>query len=554
MTTMRTFPNTIERSSGAQLRIDSNRLVLAFRNAIQRSDLDSFLSGQRLQLEEHGEGAASPGGQGDGQGAVRERVNHRGGLVWVHASEPIDGARCNAIEEAAKAPHLGLKWISRVYQSPGTPGRRGLCAPVPDSIFVKGSGMNAARVKRIAASAASDLPSPDLHDKDERFQDLDGYRHVEIKNPGAIHALDLVERLSTKGRSAGVEDVLFDTVPMLVPSGGIPNDPYYGDQWNLVEIHAGPSDSGACAWDISTGSGAVIGIFDDGCDLNHPDLFNRYVRSGDRIGINVGDMTSDGSPVPDVFGDIPAHGTCTAGVAAASYNNALGVAGVAGNAGIVPIAFMWWTESELARGVKWAAKQGIKIINLGFGIPRDMVETRLPERAMKLAFQKGVLMCAPTLNDNRRQIAFPACSEYVMAVGAIDRTEHRRHDELGSNYGPELAVVAPGESIVTTDILGPAGYSSDDYLRGWGYTSGAVAHVTGLAALIQSRNPGLDNVQIRDIIQRTAAKIGDYTYVPNGSPLYTWNEEVGYGLINALAALQAVPAPKSGHQGAGSTP
>lgn len=545
---MRTFPKTIKRSSGAQLRIDMNRLVLAFRKNISRSDIDSFLSTHQLKLEEHGEGAAPPGGQGTAQGAVRDWVNHRGGLVWVKSNNPIDESRCNEIERSAKAPQLGLKWISRVYQLAGTSGRRGLCAPVPDSIFVKGSGsMNAERVKTIAASAASDLPSPDLHDKDERFQDLDGYRHVEIRNSGEVNAVDLADRLSRNGKTAGVEDVLFDTVPMIVPLGGAPNDPYCGDQWNLTQINAGPSDGGGSAWDISTGTGAVIAIFDDGCDLTHPDLSQRYVSSGGRIGINVGDMESDGSPVPDVYGNIPAHGTCSAGVAAATSNNAMGLAGVAGNAGIVPIAFMWWTESEFARGVKWAAKQGIKIMNLGFGLPRDLVETKLPERAMKFAFQKGVLMCAPTLNDNQRSITYPACSEYAMAVGAMARDGLRRQDTWGSNYGPEISVVAPGESIVTTDIVGVAGYASGDYLEGWGWTSAAVAHVAGLAALILSRSPKLSNVEVRDVIERTARKISDneYTYSlrGHGFPPYTWNEEVGYGLINALDALKGVPAP-----------
>ncbi len=69
-------------------------------------------------------------------------------------------------------------------------------------------------------------------------------------------------------------------------------------------------------------------------------------------------------------------------------------------------------------------------------------------------------------------------------------------------------------------------------------TSAATPHVAGLAALIISHRPQLTGQQVRDIIERTCQKVGGYTYSTTiGRPNGTWNSEMGYGLIDAHAAL-----------------
>lgn len=134
----------------------------------------------------------------------------------------------------------------------------------------------------------------------------------------------------------------------------------------------------------------------------------------------------------------------------------------------------------------------------------------------------------------------------------------------GSNYGPGLDVVAPGVLVSTTDRQGNNGYNpntpihllnggnlvtsdypNSDYTIWFNGTSAACPHVSGVAALILSINANLTYQQIRQIINSTAQKIGSYTYV-NGAgtyPTLSWNNEMGYGLIDAFAAIQAIAAP-----------
>jgi thermitase len=91
---------------------------------------------------------------------------------------------------------------------------------------------------------------------------------------------------------------------------GTPNDPGFGNQWGLHKVEA------ATAWDTTTGSAGVsIAILDTGVDQNHPDLKDKIVKNVNFTG---------SSTVNDVHG----HGTHVAGIAAASTNNGIGVAGL----------------------------------------------------------------------------------------------------------------------------------------------------------------------------------------------------------------------------------
>ena len=86
--------------------------------------------------------------------------------------------------------------------------------------------------------------------------------------------------------------------------------------------------------------------------------------------------------------------------------------------------------------------------------------------------------------------------------------------------------------------MGILGADTGNYISAFGGTSAACPHVAGLAALILSVNPELTHSQVKEIIEKTAQKIGGYNYSnTNGHSNGTWNEEMGYGMVNAFLAV-----------------
>jgi subtilisin family serine protease len=99
-------------------------------------------------------------------------------------------------------------------------------------------------------------------------------------------------------------------------------------------------------------------------------------------------------------------------------------------------------------------------------------------------------------------------------------------------------VSAPGFTIPTTDLIGASGYTATNYVKDFQGTSAVAAHVAGLAALLLAHNPRLTASDVRTIVYRTADKVGG-TFSPSDAnhPDGSWNQNVGYGRINARNAV-----------------
>ena len=68
----------------------------------------------------------------------------------------------------------------------------------------------------------------------------------------------------------------------------------------------------------------------------------------------------------------------------------------------------------------------------------------------------------------------------------------------------------------------------------------AAPHASAIAALILSVNPSLTDKEAVDIIEKTSMKAGGYNYTNHsGRTNGTWNNEMGYGICNAYAAVLA---------------
>ena len=282
-----------------------------------------------------------------------------------------------------------------------------------------------------------------------------------------------------------------------------------------------------------------------------------------------------------------AHGTCCAGIIAAEDNN-IGVVGVAYNANVIPIRIAYvnpvyphnWITCEdwIVDGLNMAWDYyGADVLSnsWGGGSNSNAINDEIEAAVENGRNGKGCVVSFASGNYNQNTVLYPASLPQVIAVGAISPCGERKsptscdtETTWGSNYGTALSIVAPGVLIPTTDIQGAAGYnpnmtihtdnngilvsqdfSNTDYTIWFNGTSSACPHVSGVAALILSANPNLTGQQVRDIIETTAQKIrnvdtdplnGLYSYAvssdhPNGS----WNNQVGYGLVDAYAAVQA---------------
>ncbi len=134
-----------------------------------------------------------------------------------------------------------------------------------------------------------------------------------------------------------------------------------------------------------------------------------------------------------------------------------------------------------------------------------------------------VVVCASG-NDGSSHLLFPASMPEVLSVGAATSSGRR----WASQYGSTLDVVAPGNEVWTTTLGGT-------YISEPG-TSMAAPHAAGIAALILSAKPGLSAKQVMDAIEQGAVELSTHpaTQTKVNGP---WNNEVGYGLVDAFAAV-----------------
>jgi len=279
------------------------------------------------------------------------------------------------------------------------------------------------------------------------------------------------------------------------------NDPYLGSEWHLNKIGA------TTAWDKTQGAGVTIAILDSGVDASHPDLAGRMVA-----GYNFYDGNTNTA-------DVCGHGTKVAGSAAATLNNAAGVAGVAGQAKIMPLRIAYNSSgtcygwiSDIASAVTYAADHGARIANISYAA---MPATSSVISASSYMKSKGGLVFVSAGNLAKDEGYTPTTS--MIAVSATDSNDAR---SSFSSYGNFVSLAAPGTGIYTT-------------VQGGGYgavngTSFAAPVAAAVGALVMSTNPSLTAAQVESILFTTAVDIGSA-----GRDIY-----FGYGRVNAAAAVQ----------------
>jgi serine protease len=357
-----------------------------------------------------------------------------------------------------------------------------------------------------------------------------------------------------------------------------PNDPSFTRQWNFAAIGM------PAAWDINPGGGAdlIVAVIDTGVSTATA-TYPMPLWTGDAIEtVNI--------PVaitPDIAGarilpgrdfvfwtgpviDMVGHGTHIAGTVLEETGNALGFAGIAYRARLMPLkaCYGYWEiqfslsaagvpgfvdpretgtcpDSAVAEAIRYAADNGAQAINLSLGGPGQSTVTR---EALQYAVNRGVFIATSNGNDYLRgnPVQYPAAYAPelagVVSVGAVGPRLTRAPY---SNTGPHLEISAPGgdglqgaAALILQVGLRASDFAADTVIRprfdqytdvAMQGTSMATPHVVGLAALLYAqgiRSPSAIEAAIRHSARDLGAAGRD--------------DEYGDGLIDARLALRGL--------------
>lgn len=283
------------------------------------------------------------------------------------------------------------------------------------------------------------------------------------------------------------------------------------------------------AWSIEEGSKkVVVAVIDTGIDPNTsslaPNLWHNP-KAPSQYGWDF--ITNQANPI-----DENNHGTHIAGIIGATEDARTGVSGVAHHVSIMPIRYYSDKNSgtkNLANSIEaidWAIKHGAKIINYSGGGPSFSKEEFT---AIKKAEKNGILIVAAAGNehqntDSPEHYYFPSGYRLygLTNIISVASTDIRNNILPSSNWGKtSVDVAAPGENIRSTLPRGRIGTMTG--------TSQATAFVSGIAALLLSKNPNLSPQEIREIIMKSVDVLPQLeTKVASG------------GRVNAYKALLAL--------------
>ena len=296
----------------------------------------------------------------------------------------------------------------------------------------------------------------------------------------------------------------------------------------------------------------IVGIFDDGVDINHEDLKGNCAASGH---YNYADGAAAIAP-----GD---HGTHVAGIIGAVSNNGIGVCGVAGGdhakglKGVTLMSFQILSDNssttDKRKAFADAVNNGVLISQNSWGYNYDtdgngVISSSEKENAAnihvteydKAAIDYFIKYAGCDANGNRKPnspmqgglVVFaagndaipygsPADYEPVIAVGALAANGER---SSYSSFGNWVDLCAPGSDILSTVAGGKY-----DMMSG---TSMACPYVSGVAALVLSYcgGPMFTADMLKEKLIKSAVK-------PSGSPSHiSPSLQIG-SLVDALGAI-----------------
>ncbi|HEX9377731.1 MAG TPA: S8 family serine peptidase [Actinomycetota bacterium] len=319
-----------------------------------------------------------------------------------------------------------------------------------------------------------------------------------VRIPEGAVAADVARRLAVD------PDVAWAEPDSRAHAAGTPDDPSFSQQWSLnntgqtggvsdadIDAPEGWDTAGLGAWPAT--GGTRIGFVDSGIDTSHPEFAGRIAGCVHTI---------DGTGTPtdgctDQFG----HGSHVAGIAAASTNNAKGIAGISFDSPILVCKALdqygWGWNADVAACIVWLHDQGAKVINMSLVDATGSEMGDAVQAAWQSGSAAGSVLVAAAGNTGGTAVKYPAGYGSVISVGNTDSSDHIASS---STHNADVELSAPGTSILSTSKSG--GYTS---MSG---TSMATAMVSGVAAVTWELNPSDTAQQIRDLLHAAVDDLG----------------------------------------------
>jgi len=377
---------------------------------------------------------------------------------------------------------------TRIHSSRSTTTTRAACLALALLVLAPSFGATARAAETRYVLHLRGEPSADVGSS------FDGARVVAVNAP--IQRVSVVstdpsfpQRAAADPRVESVEAA--PTLTLLLDEAATPvapNDPSFADQEGLAQIHAGLAWATAGFGDAANASLCVV---DTGVRYTHEDLNGTRWMGGHDF------VNGDDDPMDD-----NGHGTHVSGIAAATVDNGLGIAGVANVSlyGVKVLDFAGMGSMDvIAQGVTWC---------VGHTPPRTVISMSLGgeadssalDDAVAYAAAHGKLVVAASGNEGCNDcVLFPARLPDVIAVSCVDGSDLPCSF---SSKGPQVAIAAPGEGVLSTWDGDDSSYAS---LSG---TSMSTAFVSGSLALAWSANPDLTAAQLRARLLATARDVG----------------------------------------------
>lgn len=389
-------------------------------------------------------------------------------------------------------------------------------------------------------------------------------------------AEEIARRLSARA------DVVYAQAAYRVHARFRPNDPLYGMQWNLPAIDM------ERAWEINPGGtpDIIVAVLDTGVafrggvfrytarGFHHISTGANFPALGPiditfALALDLGPADRFVSPRDFIWEDqlpfdLDGHGTHVSGTIGQATNNAIGVAGIAYNVKIMPVKVLdgdWdlifsspneGTDETVARGLRYAADNGAKVINMSLG--RLGSPAPAVEEAIRYAVSRNAFVAIAAGNEfdegNPIEVYAQIASRVngAVSVAAVGRNlEHASY----STTGDYVELAAPGgnfsqgglsagilqqtlaEDFVFTFEQGVSRYTAPRFdvfvYQPFQGTSMSAPHVSGLAALLYEQgitNPAAIEAALKKFAVDKGAAGRD--------------DEFGYGVISARNTLRGL--------------